>query len=120
MRMKYISQRLPSSIVAQQPQEQRIYWQTCRRFYPFQPIYRVTGRLMAIELLTAVDHPSAPDQRLSPEAYFAALDSTQRLHIIKEQLELLLRRDRFFQGTALVASVTIDGPTLPSSGSTRR
>ncbi|MEQ4531495.1 MAG: cyclic-guanylate-specific phosphodiesterase [Mixta sp.] len=112
MMMNKISHRLPSSIVMQQRQEQRHYWLSCQRIYTFQPIYQVTGRLMAIELLTAVTHPSAPGQRLSPERYFAALETSQRLHVIREQLELLSRWTHFFADSDLVASVNIDGPTL--------
>lgn len=112
MMMNRISHRLPSSIVMQQHQKQRHFWQRCQRFYTFQPIYQVTGRLMAIELLTAVSHPSAPGQKLSPERYFAALDISQRLHVIQEQLELLSHWESFFADSDLVASVNIDGPTL--------
>ncbi len=112
MRMKKISYQLPSSIVAQQHQEQQQYWLSCQRSYTFQPIYQVTGRLMAIELLTGVSHPSAPQQRISPERYFAALSVNQRLHIIQEQLEMLRGWERFFVGSDRVASVNIDGPTL--------
>ena len=102
MRMKKISYQLPSSIVAQQHQEQQQYWLSCQRSYTFQPIYQVTGRLMAIELLTAVSHPSAPQQRISPERYFAALSVNQRLHIIQEQLEMLRGWERFL--SARIAS----------------
>lgn len=104
--------RLPSSIVEPQHQNQQRYWLECQRFYTFQPIYQVTGRLMAIELLTAVSHPAAPGQKLSPESYFAALDIPKRLHIIQEQLELLSRWAAFFSRAGCVASVNIDGPTL--------
>lgn len=101
----------PCSIDAQL-QDTPLFWQQCQRQYRFQPIYRVTGRLMAIELLTAVTHPAAPEKRLSPEEYFAALDIPQRLTVIKEQLiELSLWQDIFINEN-LVASVNIDGPTL--------
>ncbi len=112
MMMNKISHRLPSSIVIQQHQERRHYWLECQRFYTFQPIYQVTGRLMAIELLTAVSHPSAPGQKQSPERYFAALDISQRLYVIQEQLELLSRWEHFFAESGCVASVNIDGPAL--------
>lgn len=112
MMLKKISHRLPSSIVVQKHQEERLHWKQCQRSYTFQPIYQVTGRLMAIELLTAVFHPSAPSQRLSPEDYFAALDISQRVHIVREQLELLSHWESKFVDSGLVASVNIDGPTL--------
>ncbi len=112
MVLKNISHRLPPSIVVQEQQNERGYWQQCRRIYTFQPIYRVTGSLMAIELLTAVYHPSAPSQRLSPEAYFTALEPVERLKIIQEQLELLETWQQKLTAADVVASVNIDGPTL--------
>ncbi|MGE9553754.1 cyclic-guanylate-specific phosphodiesterase [Erwinia amylovora] len=112
MVLKNISHRLPPSIVVKKQQEERLYWQQCQRTYTFQPIYRVTGSLMAIELLTAVFHPSAPGQRISPESYFAAIDIAQRLHVVREQLELLATWESQFAGGQMVASVNIDGPTL--------
>ncbi|WP_147193829.1 cyclic-guanylate-specific phosphodiesterase [Pantoea sp. MBD-2R] len=112
MVLKNVSHRLPPSIVVHEQQEERLYWQQCQRIYTFQPIYRVTGSLMAIELLTAVHHPSAPSQRLSPEAYFAALEPVERLKIIYEQLELLETWQPKLTAANVVASVNIDGPTL--------
>jgi EAL domain-containing protein (putative c-di-GMP-specific phosphodiesterase class I) len=112
MVLKNISHRLPPSDVVKKQKEERLYWQECLRTYTFQPIYRVTGSLMAIELLTAVFHPSEPDQRLSPECYFAALEIDHRLHIVTEQLELLAQWEETFTETGIVASVNIDGPTL--------
>lgn len=112
MVLKPISHRTPPSIVEEKQDDERQYWQECQRTYTFQPIYRVTGSLMAIELLTAVFHPSAPGKRLSPEIYFEALDITQRLAIISEQLELLLQWEHKFVAGQMVASVNIDGPTL--------
>lgn len=43
----------------------RRYWRQCRRLYTFQPIYRTSGALLAVELLTAVYHPNEPDKRQS-------------------------------------------------------
>lgn len=111
MVLKTLSHRLPPSDVVNKQQE-RICWQECQRTYTFQPIYRVTGSLMAIELLTAVFHPSAPEKRLSPECYFAALEIDRRLEIVTEQLELLVEWEEKFTATGMVASVNIDGPTL--------
>lgn len=112
MVLKNIRHRLPPSTVVKQQQQERLYWRECQRTYTFQPIYRVTGSLMAIELLTAVFHPSAPGQKVSPESYFAALDATERMLIVREQLELLEKwKTKFIEG-GMVASVNIDGPTL--------
>ncbi|MEM6052023.1 cyclic-guanylate-specific phosphodiesterase [Erwinia sp. P7711] len=112
MVLNKISHRLPPSYVVKKQQEERLYWQECQRSYRFQPIYLVTGSLMAIELLTAVFHPSAPDQPLSPECYFAALEIDHRLQILIEQLELLAQWEETFTKTGIVASVNIDGPTM--------
>ncbi len=88
------------------------YWHSCHRRYRFQPIYRTSGRLMGIELLTAVFHPSCPQKFLSPEHYFARLSVEERLNIVIEQLQLLNQwHDRFVQDE-LRASVNIDGLTL--------
>lgn len=109
--MKDFTHRRPCSLDAQ-PFDTHLFWQQCQRHYTFQPIYRVTGRLVAIELLTAVTHPSAPQTRVSPEDYFAALTVPQRLDIIKEQLVQLAQWQDHFIHDDLVASVNIDGPTL--------
>lgn len=66
----------------------RRYWRQCRRLYTFQPIYRTSGALLAVELLTAVYHPNEPGKRQSPEQYFASLGVAQRLRVIQEQLAL--------------------------------
>jgi len=112
MVMKNLIHRLPSSLALEQQQETSLFWQQCQRLYTFQPIYQVSGRLLAIELLTAITHPSATEKRLSPEHYFDALNMAQRLDIVHEQLDLLLQWSHFFKQHQLVASVNIDGPTL--------
>ena len=114
MVMESISQWLPSSIDPDYQTETPLFWQQCQRRYRFQPIYRVTGRLLAIELLTAVSHPAQPERNLSPEAWFAGLDIAQRLNVIYEQLELLTQWSAFFERNGVVASVNIDGPSLLS------
>ena len=96
MVMESISQWLPSSTDLNLHTETPLFWQQCHRRYRFQPIYRVTGRLLAIELLTAVYHPMAPERNLSPEAWFAGLDIAQRLNVVYEQLELLAEWTAFF------------------------
>ncbi|MCP1206416.1 cyclic-guanylate-specific phosphodiesterase [Pantoea sp. B550] len=112
MVMENISQWLPSSTDLNLHTETPLFWQQCHRRYRFQPIYRVTGRLLAIELLTAVYHPMAPERNLSPEAWFAGLDIAQRLNVVYEQLELLAEWTAFFEHNDVVASVNIDGPSL--------
>nr|WP_309484722.1 hypothetical protein [Candidatus Pantoea persica]MBA2817600.1 Cyclic di-GMP phosphodiesterase YhjH [Candidatus Pantoea persica] len=96
MVMKNISHRLPSSTDINQRQEARLFWQQCQRFYTFQPIYQVSGRLLAIEILTAVMHATTPEKRLSPESYFEALGIEQRLHVVHEQPTLLKEWHAFF------------------------
>lgn len=112
MVLNSLSHRLPSSIVEHEQLKEPGYWLQCQRAYNFQPIYRVDGTLMAIELLTAVFHANAPGRRISPELYFAMLGIPQRLAIVVEQLELLTKWDKKFVGTDRVATVNIDGATL--------
>ena len=112
MVMKDFSLRQPSSNDDIPPQGSARYWQQCQRLYTFQPIYQVSGKLLAIELLTAVTHPAAPEQRLSPEHYFGALEIGQRLDVVFDQLSQLAQWGAFFRGGEVVASVNIDGPTL--------
>lgn len=88
------------------------YWRQCQRLYTFQPIYRTSGTLLAVELLTAVHHPTAPGKALSPEHYFAALGLRQRLAIIQEQLNLLQQWQAMFIRHALMVSINIDGKAL--------
>ena len=47
------------------------YWLQCERAYTYQPIYKTDGRLMAIEVLTVVTHPSQPEKRIAPDRYFS-------------------------------------------------
>lgn len=88
------------------------FWRQCQRVYTFQPIYRTSGELLAIELLTAVSHPKKPCTALSPEHYFLALSLQERLGVIGEQLALLQRWQRLFVCRSLFVSVNIDGQTL--------
>lgn len=112
MVLKKISHRFISRIFIRKKKNEYLYWRQCQRIYTFQPIYRVNGNLMAIELLTAVFHPDTPEQRISPESYFAALAVPQRLQIVQEQLEFLLRWEDKFLAGQLVVSINLDGPTL--------
>ncbi|MFV8906109.1 cyclic-guanylate-specific phosphodiesterase [Serratia fonticola] len=88
------------------------YWRQCRRLYTFQPIYRTCGKLLAVELLTAVHHPAAPSKPVSPEDYFAALGLRQRLAVLQEQLNLLQQWQAMFIHHALMVSINIDGKAL--------
>ena len=92
-------------------QEHR-YWLQCERAYTFQPIYRTDGKLMAIEILTVVTHPSNPTQRIAPDRYFAQLPVRHRLDILEEQLSMLAAKQDFFDENSILASVNVDGPTL--------
>lgn len=112
MVMHNICHRLTPSVDIRLQQQAPLFWQQCQRFYTYQPIYQTSGRLMAVELLTAVSHPDMPEKSLSPEVYFAALDIPQRLGIIQEQLGLLAQWADIFNRSDIVASVNIDGPSL--------
>lgn len=112
MVMESMLRSAPSSGEFDACRESPLFWQQCQRHYRFQPIYRVSGRLLAIELLTAVAHPAAPEKPLSPEAWFAGLDVEQRLDVVHEQLDLLTQWTSFFGRHEVMASVNIDGPSL--------
>ncbi|MFC3396443.1 cyclic-guanylate-specific phosphodiesterase [Brenneria rubrifaciens] len=88
------------------------YWHQCQRRYTFQPIYRTSGKLMAIELLTSVSSLTSPQKFISPEKYFANINVDARLQIIVEQLQLLSHWHLRFIREGLLASVNIDGMTL--------
>ncbi|KAE9856839.1 cyclic-guanylate-specific phosphodiesterase, partial [Escherichia coli] len=75
-------------------------------------IYRTDGRLMAIEILTVVTHPSNPSQRIAPDRYFAEVAVRQRLDVLEEQLRMLATKQAFFARHDILASVNVDGPTL--------
>ncbi|MEB7501920.1 cyclic-guanylate-specific phosphodiesterase [Leclercia pneumoniae] len=92
-------------------QEHR-YWLQCERAYTWQPIYRIDGTLMAVEILTIVTHPSTPDQRIAPDRYFAEIPVRKRLDVLEEQLTMLAEKQPFFMQHKILASVNVDGPTL--------
>ena len=77
MKSEQVIQRLSTTPEAsiENLQEHR-YWLQCERAYTYQPIYRTDGRLMAIEILTVVTHPSNPSQRIAPDRYFAEVERT--------------------------------------------
>ncbi|MEO3991526.1 cyclic-guanylate-specific phosphodiesterase [Pseudocitrobacter cyperus] len=88
------------------------YWLECERVYTYQPIYTIEGRLMAIEILTVVTHPAHPHQRIAPDRYFSEVPVSQRITVLKEQLQMLVLKQSFFIQNQILASVNVDGPTL--------
>ncbi|VTP17895.1 GGDEF/EAL domain protein YhjH [Salmonella enterica subsp. enterica serovar Typhi str. Ty2] len=92
--------------------QERRYWLQCERAYTYQPIYQTDGRLMTVELLTAVTHPDNPSRRIAPDRYFAELAVRHRIDVVKEQLHQLEQKADFFTRHRLLASVNVDGPTL--------
>ena len=88
------------------------YWRQCQRVYRFQPIYRTTGKLLGIELLTGIFHPASPHKFISPEDYFVAIAVGKRLQIVQEQLDLLQRWQHLFIENELLASINVDGQVL--------
>ncbi|MDF7758292.1 cyclic-guanylate-specific phosphodiesterase [Kosakonia cowanii] len=88
------------------------YWLQCERAYTYQPIYKTDGRLMAIEVLTVVTHPSQPEKRIAPDRYFSEVSVRQRIDVVHEQLALLAKQKAFFAQHGVLASVNVDGPTL--------
>lgn len=91
---------------------ERQYWHHCQRRYNFQPIYRTSGKLLAIELLTAVFSPEFPQRFVSPETYFASINVAERLQVVIEQMQLLSRWHPRFIQDGILASVNVDGQTL--------
>ena len=111
MKSEQVIQRLSTTPEAsiENLQEHR-YWLQCERAYTYQPIYRTDGRLMAIEILTVVTHPSNPSQRIAPDRYFAEVAVRQRLDVLEEQLRMLATKQPFFEQHDILASVNVRLP----------
>lgn len=110
--IKQVIQQLSIPDASIESLQERRFWLQCERAYTYQPIYQTSGRLMAVELLTVVTHPDNPAQRLAPDRYFAEVTVRHRIDVVKEQLALLEKNERFFRQHDLLASVNVDGPTL--------
>lgn len=110
--IKQVIQQLSIPDAGIESLQERRFWLQCERAYTYQPIYQTSGRLMAVELLTVVTHPDNPAQRLAPDRYFAEVAVRHRIDVVKEQLALLEKNERFFRHHDLLASVNVDGPTL--------
>ncbi|VYU08835.1 cyclic-guanylate-specific phosphodiesterase [Metakosakonia massiliensis] len=112
MKLKQVIQRLNYPEASIESLQERRFWLQCERAYTYQPIYKTDGRLMAIEVLTIVTHPSQPGQRIAPDRYFAEVAVRQRVDVVHEQIALLARQQDFFARNGVLASVNVDGPTL--------
>ncbi|WP_110791887.1 cyclic-guanylate-specific phosphodiesterase [Cronobacter sakazakii] len=112
MNLKQVTHRLALPSASVESLQERRYWLQCERTYTYQPIYRTDGRLLAVELLTIVTHPSDPSRRIAPDRYFAGLPVRYRVDVIEEQLQVLSSRAPFFTENNILASVNVDGPTL--------
>lgn len=112
MNLKQITHRLYTPEASIESLQERRFWSECERAYTFQPIYRTTGRLMAVELLTVVTHPGERGKRIPPDHYFASIPTDKRLDIVCEQLSLLESQEAIFLRLDVLASVNVDGPTL--------
>ncbi|KIS41241.1 cyclic-guanylate-specific phosphodiesterase [Kosakonia radicincitans] len=112
MKLKQVTQRLNIPEASIERLEERRYWLQCERAYTYQPIYKTDGRLMAVEVLTIVTHPSQPDQRIAPDRYFSQIPVRLRVDVVHEQVELLAEQRAFFADNDVLASVNVDGPTL--------
>ncbi|MDN8600912.1 cyclic-guanylate-specific phosphodiesterase [Citrobacter sp. S2-9] len=110
--IKQVIQQLSIPDASIESLQERRFWLQCERAYTYQPIYQTSGRLMAVELLTVVTHPDNPAQRQAPDRYFAEVTVRHRIDVVKEQLALLEKNERFFRQHDLLASVNVDGPTL--------
>lgn len=112
MKLKQVTQRLNIPEASIESLEERRYWLQCERAYTYQPIYKTDGRLMAVEVLTIVTHPSQPDLRIAPDRYFSQIPVRLRVEVVHEQVELLAEQRTFFADNDVLASVNVDGPTL--------
>ncbi|XTZ38602.1 cyclic-guanylate-specific phosphodiesterase [Salmonella enterica] len=112
MKLRQVIQRLNMRDASIESLQERRYWLQCERAYTYQPIYKTDGRLMAIEVLTVVTHPSQPEKRIAPDRYFSAVPVRQRVDIVHEQVTLLAALRDFFVSHDVLASVNVDGPTL--------
>lgn len=112
MKLKQITHRLNTAEASIESLQERRFWLQCQRQYTFQPIYKIDGTLMAVELLTVVTHPGEADIRIPPDRYFASISTRSRLLVIEEQLRLLETWQTTFLGHGILASVNVDGPTL--------
>ena len=112
MKFKQITHRLNTLEASVESLQERRFWLQCQRQYTFQPIYKIDGSLMAIELLTVVTHPDQPEIRIPPDRYFTSVSYRTRLMVIEEQLSLLAEWESIFLGYKILASVNVDGPTL--------
>ncbi|QEM89295.1 cyclic-guanylate-specific phosphodiesterase [Kosakonia radicincitans] len=112
MKLKQVIQRLNIPEASIESLEERRYWLQCERAYTYQPIYKTDGRLMAVEVLTIVTHPSQPDQRIAPDRYFSQIPVRLRVEVVHEQVKLLAEQRTFFADNDVLASVNVDGPTL--------
>lgn len=112
MKLKQVIQRLTLPEPGIEYLQARRYWLECERAYTYQPIYKIDGSLMAVEVLTVVTHPDHPAQRIAPDRYFAEVPVRQRIDVVKEQLAALMERREFFAQHQVLASVNVDGPTL--------
>lgn len=71
--IRQVIQRISNPEASIESLQERRFWLQCELAYTWQPIYQVSGRLMAVELLTVVTHPDNPSQRLPPDRYFAEI-----------------------------------------------
>ncbi|MBS0848095.1 cyclic-guanylate-specific phosphodiesterase [Citrobacter sp. JGM124] len=112
MKLKQITHKLNSFEASVESLQQRRFWLQCLRQYTIQPIYKTDGKLMAVEMLTVVNHPDDASIRIPPDRYFASIPVRHRLLVIEEQLQCLLTQESLFLEYGILASINIDGPTL--------
>lgn len=112
MKLNQITHRLNTAEASIESLQERRFWLQCQRQYTFQPIYKIDGTLMAVELLTVVTHPDEEGVHISPDRYFASISTRSRLRVVEEQLSLLEEWQSTFIEHGILASVNVDGPTL--------
>lgn len=97
MNLKQVTHRLALPSASVESLQERRYWLQCERTYTYQPIYRTDGRLLAVELLTIVTHPSDPSRRIAPERYFAGCRYAIAWTSLKSSYRCCHRARRFSQ-----------------------
>jgi len=112
MKLKQITHRLNTLEASVENLQERRFWLQCLRHYTIQPIYKTDGKLMAVELLTVVNHPQDSSIRIPPDRYFSSIPVRYRLLVIEEQLKCLAARENTFLSYNILASINVDGPTL--------
>lgn len=118
--IRQVIQRISNPEASIESLQERRFWLQCELAYTWQPIYQVSGRLMAVELLTVVTHPDNPSQRLPPDRYFAEITISHRMDVVRAQVELLAKKPIFLPSTIFWLRSILMGLHLSPCASSRK